>query len=529
MEAIGEIIFRLNTFLDKLLPWMAVVALSLFNAYMFIKWIWDKTKGQKAEVSTPIQVSRAVYLLGISVGIQVLIITILYISPMWARWLEIFGAVCGYIYFLTRNASGSRGLYTAAGHLIIIFLCWWIGSWLGIVFISTPIFAAFYYWLYRIALVIVPASDPESSAEALTRFKMLAWYMWGLQFPVWATKDDLERVAEERIKGDLNKSIGQPGMIWLHSNQAIGITRGIQFSRVEGPGVIFTKTYERPYQVVDLRTQIRTTEIQAISKDGIPYKATVLVVFNLDKDAWTEEQYKTLRSKNSLLRGAQSPDRISGSYRYSRSRVTAALSIEGIRHTSVEGEARPIVHWDHWVVNTVAEAARNELSHRPLDELWRAANDGKDANASDVIANNIKSASASRLKEKGINLVAARVVNFNFEGKEASKVLQQQIDTWESLRNQEIAKTKAEAAATSVQIRQDAFAYARSKLLSSIAQGVGQMMEKHKDLPVKYVVAVRYLTAIEDWIGQQEGEGETRLQALRSRLKDLNFPHSGQV
>ncbi len=529
MEAIGEIIFRLNTFLDNSLPWMAGIALSIFNAYMFIKWIWDKTKDQQAQVSTSIQVSRAFYLLGISLGIQAFVIAALYYSPVWARWLEIFGAACVYIYFLTRKESDARGLHTTAGHLSIIFLGWWLGSWLGIIFISVPIFVAFYYWLYRIALAIVPASDPESSTEALARFKMLAWYMWGLQFPVWVAKDDLERVAEERIKGDLTKSLGQPGMIWVHSNQAIGITRSIQFSRVEGPGIIFTKTYERPYQVMDLRTQIRTAEVQAISKDGIPYKAIVLIVFNLDKDAWTEDQYKTLRLKNSLLRGAQSLDRISGSYKYSRSRVTAALSIEGIKHTSVEGEARPVVHWDHWVVNTVAEAARNELSHRPLDELWRAANDGKDANASNIIANNIKSAVAGRLKENGINLIAARIVNFNFEDKEASKVLQQQIDTWESLRNQEIAKTRTEAAATSVQIRQDAFAYARSKLLSSIAQGVEQMMEKHKNLPTKYVVAVRYLTAIEDWISQQEGEGGTKIQALRSRLKDLNFPQSGQV
>lgn len=472
--------------------------------------------------------SRAFYLLGISLAIQVVVIAILYFSPVWARWLEIFATISGSIYFFTRKESNARGLYTAAGHLLIIFLGWWIGSWLGIAFIALPIFAIFYYWLYRLALVIIPASNPESPAEASARFKMLAWYIWGFQFPVWVVKDDLERVAEERIKGDPTKSLGQPGMIWIRSNQAIGITLGIQFARVEGPGVIFTKPYERPYEAVDLRTHIRATEVQAISKDGIPYKATVLIVFALDKDTWTEDQYKALRLKNGLLRGAQAPDRVSGSYKYSRSRVTAALSIEGIRHTNDESE-KSMIHWDHWVINTVAEAARNELSHRPLDELWRAANDGKDTNALDVIARNIKSRVADRVKVHGINLIAARVVNFNFEDSEAKKVLERQIDTWESLRNQEIARTKTEAEATSLQIKQDALAYARSKLLSSIAQGVGQMMEKHKNLPTKYVVAVRFLSAIEDWIGQQDGEGGTKVQALRSRLKDLNFPQSGRV
>ncbi|GAB1471833.1 hypothetical protein MASR2M66_27110 [Chloroflexota bacterium] len=359
----------------------------------------------------------------------------------------------------------------------------------------------------------MPTSNPEDKKEAFLRFKALTWYVWGLQFPIWVVNEDTDRKAEERIPGDLFRNFSSPGIIWAQSNQAVGITKGTEFSRVEGPGVIFTKPYERPYEVVDLRVQIRTTLIEAISQDGIQYKARVLAVFFIDKELWEDSEYTTLRGKNHRLRGANKTDRIAGNYKYSQKRVTATLSIESVKSTIGKAE-HSIIYWDEWVLALIEEAARKELSCHSLNELWISLGDTSDTNPLDGIAENIKDKVADQIRSNGIKLVAARIVNFQFDGTEAEKIQNQQIDNWMSYMEQSIAKTNSDADAKSEKLKKAAVAYARSNLLAAIAKGLDQISENYENLPKKYVVAIRLIAALEDALrkptGQQNSTNKNR-------------------
>lgn len=535
MEMIGYIITSLNVILNEYLLWVVVVLLLCLNLFMAIKWVRQNIAQQIKQNGINNNISiwlssfgRSFYFFLLSLSFQFVLLAILYYSyfPI-IRWIEIFAGICGTIYISTKRTSGMRGVFTSAGHLGVLLIGWIYGGWLGLFFISAPLFAVFYYWTYCLAQVVVPASNPDDSKESLQRFKMLAWYLWGLQFPVWVISKDTDRVAEERISGDFFKTFGTPGMIWAQSHQAVGITFGTQFSRVDGPGVIYTRPYERPYEIIDLRPQIRTSLIDSISQDGIPYQARLLVVFSIDKDVWGNDEYSTLRLKNKLLRGAQKPDRNGGNYRYSRSRVTAALSIESVKYSIREVKKKPIIYWDQWVLAMVEEMARKELSIYPLNELWRPVKDKPDLNPLDVIALDIKNNISEQLKIHGISLIAARIINFQFDNDES--ILQQQIDNWGSYIEQDISQTKSNADAQLVNIKESAAAYARSNLLASIADGLDKISDAHPALDKKYVIVMRLIKALEDSLHQQSqtedrSDENSKLEAFRQFLRNNTPP-----
>ena len=111
-------------------------------------------------------------------------------------------------------------------------------------FFSLPILAVYYNTLYYLAHAIVPASDPEKKEEKKQRFHVFFWYTWGLQHPlqVVSSDDRSGRTVETRIRGNMFSNTGKPGIIWLKSHQAAALTAGINFSRVEGPRVVFYQT-----------------------------------------------------------------------------------------------------------------------------------------------------------------------------------------------------------------------------------------------------------------------------------------------
>ncbi|MBI3170211.1 MAG: hypothetical protein HYZ22_17140 [Chloroflexi bacterium] len=544
VSQVHSILVTTNQWMNMLLPWALLISMIFLNIQMLYMRFLAEQKQQKMPNIQGVfnSLSRTLYLFGISISVQLIIAMFFFIAPSvlvknensanLIRWAEIYIGGCGLIYFSTKRYSGYRGVITAAYHITVLLVGWLYGSWMGILFISMPLFVIFYYWLFRLALVVVPVSNPDDWKESLQRFKMLTWYVWGLQFPIWVVNKDTDRKAEDRIRGDVFRNFGTPGIIWARSNQVVGITTGTQFSRVDGPGVIFTKPYERPYEAVDLRLQIRTSLVEAISQDGIPYKARLLAVFSMDKEPWENSEYITLRVKNHLLRGANRTDRIAGNYRYSRSRVTAALSIESVKRTIKEEHS--IVYWDEWVLALVEETARKELSRHSLNELWRPLGDTSDTNPLDGIAANIKNKVSDQIRSNGIKLVAARIIDFQFDSEEAKKVLNQQIDNWVSYMEQSITKTNSDADAKSEKIKKEAAAYARSNLLAAIAKGLDQVGENYENLPKKYVVAIRLIVALEDALrkptekqnsGDENNNGNNKkIEAFRSSIKNFNIP-----
>lgn len=399
------------------------------------------------------------------------------------------------IYPRSRKFGGRRGLYSSLSHLGVLLLGWSYGHWMGMILISVPLLLAYYYLLYHIAIVIVPTSDPENPQEQRKRFRILLWYMWGLQYPLQVVADIAGRRVDTRIPGSPFKKWGAPGLVLAKSHQVAGLTSNIQFSRIEGPGMFFTRRFERIFEVIDLRTQLRTSILDVISKEGIPYQATIFASFAIDNEQWSQDHYQQLSRQNPLLKDAGEPEYKQGSYPFSRKRVRAALGAMGIV-SAREDKSGPAIHWDERVLFYVEKAASIVLSQRCIDELWRPRNDREHANALDEIAEEMKAEVAPRLQQWGIRLFACRVVKFEFLENKKNEIVDQQIKSWsakwESKTNQTLAEGEAEAA----RLEQAANAYAHSVLLAAVADGLEKTRALNKELP-RYVIAMRFIGALE--------------------------------
>lgn len=432
------------------------------------------------------------------------------------RWLIISALVAFLVYVYGHEHGGERWLQSLVGHIALVFFGLAVGRWAGILFISIPVLVAYYSILYRLALVVLPTSDPEEKEERWKRFIILVSYAWGIQLPMIVVDGNGWNKTETRIPGDFTWDYPVPGLIWTKSHQVVAVTGGTKFKRVDGPGVVFTGKLERPEQIFDLRLQLRTNEIDVVSKDGVSFKARVFTAFRMDPEAWDKETYDRLRPMNTILRGADKPNYTKGSFPFSTLRVQAALGV-----TSTKAAAsNSTIYWDQWALCIVEDQARKVVSQKNLDELWRPLDDKKGANALDKIADEIKRNVNPILRSTGILVFAARIVNFYFPSKDdhqIDEISKQQLATWGSEWERKRAQILSEAEAEAEHAQQEARAYSESILLNSIAEGLQKAYEIDAELP-QYVIAMRFLSSLQDYVHKQADEKS--IEDLQNNLKE---------
>ncbi len=443
------------------------------------------------------------------------------------RWGELSLLLLVAAYYFGHENGEKRWFYSSVGHIAILFIgLFFFNRWIGLIFISLPILVVYYFSLYNLAIILLPASNPEDRIEKRKRFVILTAYAWGIQFPMFVVDGHAWKKLETRIPGDFTWDYPVPGLVWTRSHQVVAITGGTKFKRLDGPGVVFTGKLERPLQVFDLRSQLRTNEIEVVSKDGISFKVRVFTAFRLDPDVWDKETYDKLRPMNPILRGADKPSYTFGSFPFSHLRIQATLGVT----SSKAATGGPLIYWDQWALNVIENTARKVLSQKNLDELWRPAKDDKFANALDEIANEIKAEAFLTLRGAGLLVFAARVVNFSFPGEQGQidEISKQQITTWGSEWEGKSSRILAEAQAESEYAQQEARAYAQSLLLDSIVQGLQKAQKMHPDLP-RYVIAMRFLSSFQAYIQKQPAEkGMDEIQTYYTELQEQLFPNQGK-
>ncbi|MEW6401284.1 MAG: hypothetical protein AB1649_05755 [Chloroflexota bacterium] len=505
-----------NNALDVFFLWGGLILLFGYPLYFFFKnvisFVHARRKNRRALFSADIFTQTIILFLICSVlsGIWALPEILAFFWPpaavlpeTWFRWVLLMLGMVGLAHMFGHEHGQGRWLQSSLGHIAAIAFGLLIGRWAGLFFITLPALTAYYFMLYNMAVVTLPASDPEDRLEKRKRFIILAAYAWGIQLPILVADGNAWKKPEVRIPGDFTWDYPVPGLIWTRSHQAAAITGGTKFKRVDGPGVVFTGKLERPEQIFDLRAQIRVSEIDAFSKDGIKFKARVTAAFRLDPTEWDKDTYNKLRPMNSVLRGADKPDHTVGSFPYSSLRVQAALRI-----TSTQEVANSTVYWDQWALSVVEDQARKVLSQKDLAELWRPTDDKLGANALERISTELVENVRSILQSAGILVLAARVVNFRFsEDSTTDDFSQQQIATWGAEWEKKRSNVLAEAKAQAERKQQEARAYAHSLLLNSIAEALKKTHEVDSRIP-RYVIAMRFLSALQDYIHKYQADGE---------------------
>jgi regulator of protease activity HflC (stomatin/prohibitin superfamily) len=449
------------------------------------------------------------------------------------QWVFFSITVSGIVYYFGHENGERRWIYSTAGHLAVLLIGWLMKGWLGMIFISLPTFFAYYAFLYQISDILLPASYPKeeeqdtaekarTKEEKRKRFIILAAFTWGIQFPILVSGEHAWKPPETLIRGDFTWDYPVPGLLWTRSHEVVAITDGTQFKRVDGPGVIFTGKLERALQVIDLRLQLRTSEIDVVTKDGVSLKARVFTAFRMDNEEWDEKTYEEMRSRNVLMRGANRLDYTRGSFPHARARIRAAISTTA----TWASDPKTIVPWDQWALKVVESEARKVIALKNLDELWRPVPDKPLANALENIANEIKANVFPILRAAGILVYAARVVNFSFPAKkgETNQILERQIASWKSIWMQKRAERLAQAAAEAEKMQAEARAYAQAMLLGAIAEGLQKAKEKHPQLH-RYVIAMRFFSALQEYIRAmpaeaQDAESQKKIANLQAYLQN---------
>ncbi len=276
-----------NDALDIALPWVFLAILLVYPIYYLIRGLTKVEKEVNEEEKknklydlfsgTFILFITSIGIFGVFWGIPKFIFV--WLEKAWLvetiRWILFTLAVFITAYILGHKNGENRWKFSAAGHILLALFGWIIHRWVGILIISLPLLGVYYCSLYNLALIVLPTSNPESQAERWKRFVILVAYTWGIQRPLFVTGENAWKKTETRIAGDISHDLSLPGLVWTHSHEVVGITSGMKFKCVGGPGVVFTKKLERPLQVMDLRTQLRTSEIDVVSKDGIGFKTRI--------------------------------------------------------------------------------------------------------------------------------------------------------------------------------------------------------------------------------------------------------------
>ncbi len=435
----------------------------------------------------------------------------------WICWIEIF--VVGFIYFRKRKHAETRRLTSFIFHYVLFLFAWLINRWVGIIVIALPLLFIYYFVMSHVANEIMPTSNPDDKKEKQSRFWVFLSYTWGLQQPLWKAPSNIAKEAEKRIDG-APSFIMADGMVWIYPHQVIGITDGPNFS-IDGPGLIFISKGKQPFDIIDLRDQSRTSTIKAISRDGISFEVDVTVAFRVDDKVWTREQHQKLRRENTLLREGRDLDRnLNGTFPYSLVRVKSVLSYRS-KKTTADGEVTE--RWDDHVLGVAEQAVREVLAERSIEDLWKAR-ENENSGAAEEIVREMKYLIGDPLRTHGIELINAKATKFSFkEGntkeEEEDKISKQQLATWSVEWERQRSMTLANGQAEAEKLQQEARAYAHSILLTAIAEGLQQARAIHPNLP-RYVIAMRFVGALEEMLEQQPETDEEEKQKARANIRN---------
>lgn len=394
-----------------------------------------------------------------------------------------------------------------------------IGFWSAVFFALAMFFVIYYHIMFQIAESIIPAANPDDKQEISTRFNVLLGYSLNLQYPCIIVTDHAGQKYEARIEGDIKNRYGMPGMIWARSYHAVGLKKGPLFSRIAGPGIIFTERFEEIEKVIDLRRQSRFCDIEGITEKGVPFIATLRTAFMVDNREWDRETYYKLYSANPLLRDGKKLDHNEGAYPYSRARIRAIIRTRGIN-----SESSNVEEWDDDVMDQIVEEAHHVLSERDVDSFWDPQNKNEGASALTEISDEIKTRAADRLQKQGILLLMTRITSFQFPKSKGEKsedaVLNRQIDIWVKRKMREIDQSDADADAEAKLEEERARAEDEIEKLNMFNE---ILLEEAADKTTRRkVVAVRLLAALKQ-IAKESIENPAAFQGNLDSLLRAQF------
>jgi len=337
---------------------------------------------------------------------------------------------------------------------------YWAGGTPGFLTITLPSLVIFWGGLFLIAPHLLPLRDRGRWIKA---FRSLVTFNLGTNFPYHVLED---RDLKERVSGNpYGRVFAGPGIVLTDPAHAPIIWEGLRFKDVGQPGLTFTKRFETIYQTVDLRPQLRSFDIEAITKDGIRIKVLTFVPFRLN---WDGQQPK-----------------LKGSFPFDKKRIFKTMWAQPVE----SGQKRA---WDEVVVITATQIMRQIIGQYRCDELCECADPGKDPRV--AIREGFKKRLGKELEQYEIELVGGGISNLN---PEQSSVVDQRVKAWQAEWERKIQTIAGMGKANAIWEVERAHAQTQAALIAAIYNVVKARPGVDPELLTK-IAALRFIEALED-------------------------------
>lgn len=255
---------------------------------------------------------------------------------------------------------------------------------------------------------------------------------------------------------------GGPAILVIHDGIALYLERGNKFSRVVGPGapMPLLERHERVAEVVDLRPQTKTGQIDMWTKDGIHITLSLKAEVQILANSKAVERFSNLR------------------YTFDPLAVKSAVetALVGIKDGNLQERG-----WLESAWGTISGEVSAFVSGHSLDELFLAPQDEGNLRPSNhknrpaekieqILSPNITEQVANNLQEK-LQGKGVRVLNLQITDIIVPKEIQDlRTQHWESIKAIISAQRDSRAEAERIRVRDQAHAEAQRTILMTIIQ-----------------------------------------------------------
>ena len=337
---------------------------------------------------------------------------------------------------------------------------YWAGGPLGLFTITVPSLVIFWVGLFAISGHLLPLRNHGQWSKA---FRSLFSFSLGTNYPYYVLED---REIVERVMGNaFGQFFAGPGIILTDAAHAPVVWEGLKFKAVGEPGLTFSDRFDQMYQTVDLRPQLRSFYVDAITKDGIRIQVLTFVPFRLNTEG-------------------QEPKR-NGGFPLDKQRIYKTVWEQPVE----EGQKRS---WDEVVQIVATRILRRIIGQYRCDELCESFDPGKDPRV--TIKDELVKQLRRELRGYEIELLGGGISNLEPVDMDISS---ERIAAWRAEWERRITDTLAEARANSIWQVEQAYAQAQAGLIGAVHSVVQQQQELTPEILSK-LAALRFVEALED-------------------------------
>jgi len=413
--------------------------------------------------------------------------------PNFIRWVSILALLGMHMYvYLYGAMGGQRGRHMAIAYLAAFDWALMLGvtagrtvagvgtpfwslhtvMWgaLGVIALFAPAWLMLRFglrWSGTLLLPVIPTDRTQRDQAGRT----LRAYAWGFNYPFYREEDgELRRLVDSGVspRGVMLGKAG-PGFVIASSHYAIPLTVGTRNTQVGGHGIVFTERFERPCSPIDLRPQSRTKTVRALTRDGIPVRVGLTVVFQIDRR----------RARGNWL------------YPFDQEAVFAAVHAQGVS-PGEEGEPEEL-GWEQIVVDPAVALLQDAIAQRLLDRLLEGEEDGQRP-PREVLRDIVRGELAQTARPYGIQVMGIGLSNIEVEDEE---VLKQRAESWGAGWARRRLEKEAQGEAEAIRLIEEARADAQRQMIVAITEAFQQLADAGTPVPA-HVIALRFIDVLEN-------------------------------